>query len=208
MRNVRKLLLAIVLVAAACSVGQQSAQEQPSSTSAAATAPSEAPLIPAEADHPPGPQDVSTMEPGKKFKAQPNFYYFEGCGRPCWLPLYPAPQLVAGTAVNEGWPCEYYALNVVIKQGTDCSQSHSVLGDEVQIECQVRGDDTLGEGTIQNDKQERSNIFDVVIIPKDKVVRGVEQLEPTPDGSGYFALGADMWLGNTGWHGIPCQSSG
>jgi hypothetical protein len=57
--------------------------------------------------HPPGRQDVSTMKPGQRFYAVPNFYDFQSCGRPCWLPLYQLPTLQS-ERVTQNWPCEYY----------------------------------------------------------------------------------------------------
>jgi hypothetical protein len=60
--------------------------------------------------HLPGRYDVSTMAPKQQFYAEPNFYEFPACGRPCWLPLYESPTEQSALVTNN-WPCEFYGPN-------------------------------------------------------------------------------------------------
>lgn len=194
-RLVNAMLAAALL--AACSSGS-SASPAPTAT-VGVTLPAGAwPTVPATTtDHEPGPADVSTTEPGKPFAARPNFHYFRGCGRPCWLPLYPMPRLVPGTAVTKGWPIE---------------PGDGREGDQVLVLCQVINTEgtVANGGAVQDDRQVSSNIWNLVLIPQSMVDAGDARikfaagLQPAPNNSGYLAYAADLWLGNTGDHNLPC----
>jgi hypothetical protein len=111
---------------------------------------------------PPATPTPTPPPPPRGFETTPDFTYFPTCGRPCWLPLraqadYRSPR------VTNGWPLE----------GRD----------RVWVECQTRGNDVLSQGTLQDSRGVRSNIWNKI------------------RGSGW---GNDIWLGNRGWRGIPC----
>jgi hypothetical protein len=168
-------------------------------------------------DHAPGAADVSTIEPGQPFYATPNFSMYGGGScvpRPCWLPLYPTPQLMPGTAVTRDFP--YEAL------GSD-------PGNRVLVLCQVEAGQGLSEadqqaqgyrvrngvptpGSVHFDSggiYESSNVWDVIALPADQLsqlgapaLMADAGLEPVSGKPGWvYAYGADLWLGNTGLHG-------
>jgi len=145
----------------------------------------------------PSAEDVSISYPGRPFNATPNFYYFAQCGRPCYLPIYPGPRLGGRDwAVTEGWPCEFYSRHERTA-GPHCYCETGVKpGDWVQVVAQVRGQ------MITNEIGHRSDIWDVILLPREKATRNVGLLVPA-DQESYYGLASDMWLGNTGWHGIP-----
>jgi hypothetical protein len=143
--------------------------------------------------HPPGRVDVSTVEPGRSFLAVPNFYYFEACGRPCYLPLYSAPSHDTGKPVTEGWPCEFYSRHNR-SRGPHCYSQSQGEGDGVLVMGQVRGQSR------RNEIGQVSDIWDVILLPPRKATRNAEYLEHR--GDMFVAYAPDIWLGNTGWHGI------
>lgn len=163
--------------------------------------------------HPPGRQDVSTMTSGRQFYAVANFYEFQSCGRPCWLPLYQRPTETSAD-VTQGWPCEYYQQDQT-SSGPTCvnppagrtqdemaNPADKNSGDRVLVFCQMKGE------SIRNDAGQSSDYWDLVAVPKseissDSLARG--HLSQVPGMPGFYkAYGPDIWLGNTGWHDIPC----
>lgn len=133
--------------------------------------------------HLPGVADVSTTRPGQQFVATPNFELYSACGRPCWLPFMTSPMLATGSSITDNYPYERFLGN---------------KGDKVHIVCQLRGE------TIRDEAGHASNIWDKVIIPKSRALRNIGLFTATKDGTGYYAYAGDLWLGNTGWHNIPC----
>jgi hypothetical protein len=124
------------------------------------------------------------------FWARPNFYYFEGCGRPCWLPVYPEPRIMKGCSLTLNWPYESW-------QPPDGSP---IMGHFVEVLRQVRGE------RLRNEILQYSDIWNLIRIPQDRIDPRTRHLaKPAPDGDGYVGYAADLWLGNTGWHG---RSSG
>jgi hypothetical protein len=165
--------------------------------------------------HPPGRQDVSTMKPGQRFYAVPNFYDFQSCGRPCWLPLYQLPTQQS-ERVTQNWPCEYYDPTSVAS-GDACLQPPSGRtsgemadaamknsGDRVFVLCQVRPAQNIHNGVGQS-----SDVWDMVAVPASHVFQNNAAdtpLTPVPGMPGFYeAFGPDIWLGNTSWHRIPCK---
>lgn len=183
----------VLLVACSSGTGASSSPQSRPSTSSVVNTGTTAPTGSVKNGYPshtPGAEDVSTMVRGQQFLATPNFFYFASCGRPCWLPLYPTAQLKGPDKVTDNYPYERFAGNP---------------GDPVKVVCQVQGD------TLKDDTQRSSDLWDKVIVPKSaqsilkrSVFTTTATLHATPDGKGYFAYGADIWLGNTGNHGIPC----
>jgi hypothetical protein len=170
--------------------------------------------------HLPGRQDVSTTAPGRRFYAIPNFYFFQSCGRPCWLPLYELPT-EQSAFVTDGWPCEYYEPNS--SNGPFCLQPPSRRtqsemadpavrnsGDRLLVVCQVT---QISKGqpaqAIRNEVGQSSNIWDMVAVPQSYISAdsaAIGRLRQVPGMPGYYeAYGPDMWIGNTGWHSIPCK---
>lgn len=185
----------------------------------ATVSPSTAPI--GHPGHLPGRQDVSTVAPGQRFYAAPNFYDFQSCGRPCWLPLYQRPT-EKSPFVTDGWPCEYYEPDST-SSGSFCLKPPPGRGpnemadpairnscDRILVICQVT---IIGKGqaaeTIRNEIGQSSDIWDMVALPgshisSDSVVAG--RLSQIPGMPGFYeAFGPDIWLGNTGWHSIPCK---
>jgi hypothetical protein len=171
--------------------------------------------------HLPGRQDVSTMAPGRRFYAVPNFYDFQSCGPPCWLPLYQRAT-EKSPFVTDGWPCEYYEPGSV-SSGPFCLKppfgrrpsemadpAFSDSGDRVLVICQVTN---IGKSqpaeTIRNDIDQSSDIWDMIALPaahisSDSIV--ADRLSRVAGMPGlYEAFAPDIWLGNTGWHNIPCK---
>jgi hypothetical protein len=165
--------------------------------------------------HLPGRLDVSTMSTGHRFYAVPNFYEFQSCGRPCWLPLYQSPT-EQSAFVTDGWPCEYYGPNY--SSAPSCTQPPSRRtpsqtvhptaknsGDRVLVVCQVR---VSVSQAIHNEAGQSSNIWDMVAVPESYISSdsAASRLNPVPGMPGFYeAYGPDIWLGNTGWHDIPCK---
>lgn len=171
-------------------------------------------------DHLPGLQDVSTMTPGQRFYATPNFDEDTQCGRPCWLPLYDSPSENSDPVTN-GWPCEYYGPSTsqpascvtpsagrVAKEMADTTIKDS--GDRLLVVCQTR---QLGDGQsaqdIHNQVGQDSDIWDMVAVPKEFISSDSPawgRLNQVPKMPGYYeAFAPDIWLGNTQWHSIPCE---
>jgi hypothetical protein len=189
----------------------------PEITAPPSTPPSVEPII--DPGHLPGRQDVSTMASGHRFFAVPNFYYFQACGRPCWLPLYQQPT-EQSAFVTDGWPCEYYGPNY--SSAPSCTQPPSRRtagemadpavkdsGDRLLVICQTtRLNAGSATPTIHNQVGQGSDIWDMVAVPKayissDSPAAGrIAQVSGMP--GFYQAYAPDIWLGNTGWHDIPC----
>jgi hypothetical protein len=170
--------------------------------------------------HIPGRFDVSSMTPAQRFYAVPNFYYDQSCGRPCWLPLYQKATEQSAFVTN-GWPCEYYEPNSSVEPpsclrpppGRTPSEmanpSVEDSGDRLEVLCQVN---QIGRGqpaqTIDNDAGQISKIWDMVAVPASYISTespAERQLRQVPGMPGFYqAFAPDIWLGNTGWHGIPC----
>jgi hypothetical protein len=158
------------------------------------------------------------MTPGQRFYAVPNFYFDQSCGRPCWLPLYEATTENSAFVTNE-WPCEYYGPNH--SASPSCitpppGRARSLMadpatkdsGDRLLVLCQTR---TQGIGSaaqdIYNQVGQDSDIWDQVAVPKAYISSDSPALglSPVPGMPGFYkAYAPDMWLGNTGWHNIPC----
>jgi hypothetical protein len=170
--------------------------------------------------HAPSQLDVSTTVPGHSFYAVPNFYYFPSCGRPCWLPLYKLPT-EQSAFVTDGWPCEYYDPKSA-SSGPYCIQppsgrtptmmanpSNKDSGDRILVICQITKLGGRAAQAIHNEAGQSSNIWDVVAVPAAHISRNsiaVTQLSKAPGMPGFYeAYGPDIWLGNTGWHDIPCK---
>lgn len=187
MRKLSWVFCALAVLAAAC--GGSGSSSQPAAGSSFAAF-----------DHQPGLMDVSTVAKGKPFYATPNFHYFAHCGRPCWLPLNPRPVLSPGHQVTRGWPCEFYVPHKANASDATCT-GKTARGDQVLVRCQVRSSNRrLGAGAARNDLGQVSSIWDALVIPNLRVVNS--------QGHGQTPLfyANDIWLGNTGWHGIPCHS--
>lgn len=78
-------------------------------------------------------------------------------------------------------------------------------GDRVLVVCQVRVNTTQA---IHNEVGQASNIWDMVAVPRadissDSAAGRLKQVAGMP--GFYEAFGPDIWLGNTGWHDIPCK---
>lgn len=187
-----------------------------SPTQSSAPSASVAPIV--NPGHLPGRIDVSTMALRHRFYAVPNFYYLPSCGRPCWLPLYQQPTQQSAF-VTDGRPCEYYGPNhssepSCIQAPTRRTKSEMAdpankdSGDRLLVVCQLR---QLSNGqalpTIHNQNGQGSNIWDMVAVPASYLSTDspAGQLSPVPGMPGFDeAFAPDIWLGNTGWHGIPC----
>lgn len=170
--------------------------------------------------HLPGRLDVSTMTPGRRFYAIPNFYYDQSCGRPCWLPLYEAP-IENSAFVTNGWPCEYYGPNhspspscVTPPPGRPRSlmanPAEKASGDQLLVLCQTRKQGNRQPAQdVHNQNGQDSDVWDMVAVPQayispDSPAWG--RLSQVPGMPGFYkAYAPDMWLGNTGWHSIPCR---
>lgn len=185
-----------------------------SATPFASTAPT------ANPGHLPGRQDVSTMARGQHFYATPNFEEDQSCGRPCWLPLYESPNEDSAFVTNN-WPCEYYGPNSSVPPScvtpplgrTRDEIANAAVkdsGDRLLVLCQTtRLDDGQAAQDIHNQIGQDSRVWDVVAVPKayispDSPAWG--RLTQVRDMPGFYeAFAPDMWLGDTGSHGIPCK---
>ncbi len=158
-----------------------------------------------------GRTDVSTLVPGVRFYARPDFSAFPTCGRPCWLPLYRQPVETPSGLVTQGWPCEYYSSRSVSSCAYPPHRPESEVwdpnnknsADRVLIICQVYGQ------PIKNDDAQVSAIWDLVALPKSEAVvssGSSASLLPVHGMPGFYeSYAPDMWLGNTGWHHIACH---
>jgi hypothetical protein len=187
------------------------------SPSASAARPTPTPTV--EPGHLPGRQDVSTMAPGKHFSARPNFEEDQSCGRPCWLPVYKSPNEDSSFVTNN-WPCEYYGPNsssspscITPPPGRMPDQMWNPAvadsGDRVLVLCQTtRLEDGQAAQDIHNQIGQDSNIWDMVAVPKAQISPDSPawgQLTRVPHMAGFYeAFAPDIWLGDTGWHSIPC----
>lgn len=147
------------------------------------------------------------MVRGRQFTATPNFYYFELCGRPCWLPLYRTPRLIPGTTVTNNFPYERFAGNSGYTLKVVCQV---VSGTGLSIARQLVGGYRLqNEHRLPNGGLEASNLWDKVAVPDEALLPAhrpdISGLEATPDGQSHYVWGSDLWFGNTGNHGIPCK---
>jgi hypothetical protein len=175
-------------------------------------------------------QEPSTMKPGKQFTVVPDFTNFQGCGEPCWLPLYVQPRETP-PAVTNGWPCEFYdssstaggsyclhaPANRPATQMGDGSDPNS--GDRVLVLCQTtRLSDGQPAQTIRNEAGQESNVWDRVAVPSRYVKAAMlSALKLVTGMPGFYAAYApDIWLLNTSWnvktnqaslkvHDIPCK---
>lgn len=117
------------------------------------------------------------MSLGHRFYAAPNFYDYQKCGRPCWLPLFKLPTQ-GSTPVTQGWPCEYYDPHAS-SAGPYCLQpsagrtpserangADKYSGDRILVICQTTQISTGGPAqTISNEIGQSSNIWDKVAVP-------------------------------------------
>lgn len=157
--------------------------------------------------HKPGPNDVSTLNAGEQFWAKPNYYYFRQEIRPCYMPVYHQPKLPimpteSGRAITDGWPCEAYRWHNQ-KAGPNCwsAKGRARGGDWIQVIGQITGEN------IRDEHGYTSETWDVVLVPFDKVTMWADlhNCEIVVQDRAYFYIGftPDLWMGNTGWHGIP-----
>jgi hypothetical protein len=146
---------------------------------------------------------TSRILPVEPFWAVPNFRFFEGCGRPCWQPLYAQPVITKGEAVTDGWPCEYYDRASADK-GPYCTERDDPNGDRLLVIGQVRGE------RLQDDRLVISNLWYQVVVPRERVKpRWRGRLDPVtvprerikpPKGRpftdlfGFEAFGSALWL--------------
>ncbi len=127
---------------------------------------------------------------------RPNFYYFVGWGRPCYLPLNPAPRIGGKDwAITEGWPCEYYIPYSMMTptDGPYCFDKTNRDGDWIKVIGFVQGQE------ITNEIGQSSDIWYVIEVEAEKATRNVNLAETRqrPDGSMYYILyGSKIWLGN------------
>lgn len=183
-------------------------------------APATSTLVPiGDPGHAPGRQDVSTLSLGHRFYAVANFYYDQGCGRPCWQPLVQLPNLNAA-GLTKGWPCEYYdpasASNGPYcitpppgrTPGEMADSRNQNSGDRVLVVCQVMPTGNTQAQLVHNQAGQDSAIWDMIALPKSRLIPNdvlAGRLSQIPGMPGFFeAYAPDIWLGNTGWHGIPC----
>ncbi len=148
----------------------------------------------------PGLFDVSCILTGEAFYATPNFYYFEDCGRPCWLPLNPAPKRGGPNwAVTDGWPSEINPDHLIIQLQPSgyISALHKMdHGDKVLVVGEVRGE--IARDEVGN----KSDLWYVIACPPDKVVRNAHLIKERDNEGNYIVYANSLWLGNTGSHGI------
>lgn len=151
--------------------------------------------------HEPGVQDLAPqadgdvdISPGEKFRARPNYARFASACRPpaepngCYMPLFPQPRMVPGTAGTRDFPYEAYPNRD---------------GDYLLVECQTEGAaDALG--TISDDRGRdnpkfASNIWNMFVVPKEKLLPGKRGLfTPANDEKTlYYAYGPDIFSGDT-----------
>lgn len=143
------------------------------------------------------------MSFGQPFKARPNFYWFQACGRPCWLPIYAQPAIPEekGHALTEGWPCEAY-FDHDRSSGEACFDAKRSLedrrdGDWLEVVGQVWGQE------LRNEKGEVSTIWNVVRIPAGKLRNGGHANVLRDNDGTVLGYASDLWMGNSGLHAIP-----
>lgn len=152
--------------------------------------------------HRPGQLDVEHMRRSEPFWARPNFHYFEGCERPCWLPCFPQPRRIKGTSVTHGYPCEFYA-DFTRPGGEPFCVYCGKPPDWVLVVGQVRGEVTRNERLNWRGRQESSDVWDIVVIPPGSVKPEWQgHLLPYIGSSSVLAFTSDLWLGNTGWRDL------
>jgi hypothetical protein len=177
----KKLIAIAILLLVAAGCGSGSSQNE-----SVAESPESAPTAAQWEQKPPGEQNVSTMEPGEEFDAEPNFYYLEGCGHSCDAGVYPSPNPESGTpSITEKFPLE---------------ASADRPADRVQVVCQE-----LNGKRVQNDSGAFSLVWNKVKIPIEHLT--VDALADLPKDHGGFGYGwvPDIWTGNTGDHELlPC----
>jgi hypothetical protein len=170
--------------------------------------------------HAPGRQDVSTLSPGHRFYAVANFYYDQGCGRPCWQPLVQLPNLNAA-GLTKGWPCEYYdpasasSGPYCVKPppgrapGEMADSRNQNAGDRILVVCQAMPLGNTQGQLVHNQAGQASDIWDMIALPSSRLIPNdvlAGRLSQVPGMPGFYeAYAPDIWLGNTGWHGIPCK---
>lgn len=155
---------------------------------------------------PPGLQNVSTSQPGESFRARPNFYWYRAIGWPSYMPVYPQPALVRGTAITEGWPCEFRSTRWRARwAGPYCVDCDDPAGDWVLVVGQVHGELVRNEHKLADGTHESSDIWNRIKVPIEKLRPGIDPATLRIDATGMFVYGyvPDLWFGNTGWHDIP-----
>jgi hypothetical protein len=77
-------------------------------------------------------------------------------------------------------------------------------GDRILVICQV-----ADAQVTHNENGQASAIWDMVALGKSEAYRNpaiAGKLTLVPGMPGFYeAYAPDIWLGNTGWHGIPCK---
>jgi len=170
--------------------------------------------------HAPGRPDVSTLSLGHRFYAVLNFYYFQKCGRPCWQPLYQMPS-EGSAGLTQGWPCEYYDPASAAggqyclkpppgRTASEMADAHNVnSGDRILVFCQVTHIGSAQAQLVQNQEKQASRIWDMIALPRSRLAPNdvlAGKLSQVPGMPGFYeAYAPDIWLGNTGWHDIPCK---
>ncbi len=147
----------------------------------------------------PGFFDISSMIRGEPFYATPNFYYFEGCGRPCYLPLNPAPKRGGKDwAVTDGWPLELDPKRFARYPGGYISAFHKLdYADRVLVIGEVTGENAVDE------IGQESDLWYVIACPPNKVVRNAHLIQERDEKGNCIVYANSLWLGNTGSHGLP-----
>ncbi len=129
------------------------------------------------------------------------------------MPLYPQPQLIAGTAVTSGWPCEARDL---MSPGGFCNDSNNTKGDWIHVVCQVTGVTVQNEHLLGPGVYEQSDVYDVADLRPEQMKPDVDlsKLEKEVHGT-YRVYAPDLWFGDTSRdpvthkaslkvHNLPC----
>ncbi len=135
-------------------------------------------------------------------------------------PLFLQPT-ESSPGVTRGWPCEYYRPDS--PNGAYCLRppigrtpiemadaANKLSGDRLLVICQTsRIDNGPRAQLIHNDAGQRTRIWDMVAVSRQRIAYNstvAHSLRPIPGMKGFYAAyTSDLWLGNTGWHDIPCR---